>query len=291
LISKIKPALYALLFLSSSICGSATTVLAIVTPSGIVIAADTKVNSVDIGGYSAPPEGPTSKIFIVHGRIAVGIDGLGTQHLTTRDDRPLFDYDPPAWFRKIEEKTSRDISVRQFVDIVKSESSSTFSRLSELIQRGAIKQEQAPQLTGFQYLVVGFESGIAIVEEINFEVDWKNLKLKGPTVEHVFPDPKARVDFGFHAASMCYTDAVNDVLGGNTQSESFKLVTKEAGSELKILLARKDLSMTQASTLLHAILRAQHKHTPKYVGPPYDIVWLCKAGCKGGGVNWIKKSD
>jgi hypothetical protein len=288
LILRVKPALCVLLFVFSCPRVSATTVLVIVTPTGIVVAADTKVVSVDIGGYSAPPEGPTTKMFIIHGRIAVGTLGLGRQSLTTLDKTPPFSYDPPVWLRKIEKKTPRNISVRQFIDIVKSESSSTFSDLNRLIHTGAIKQEQAPELTGGQYIVSGFESGVAIVEEINFEVDWKNRQLVGPTVESVFPDPKARrVDFGFHAASRGYNDAVDDVLRQKADSKGFKLVSSEAGVELSILLARKDLTMNQASTLLHAFLRAQNKYTPKYVGPPYNIVWLRKDGT----VNRINYSD
>lgn len=86
---------------------------------------------------------------------------------------------------------------------------------------------------------------------------------------------------------MGYMDAVDDIVHGNTDSDSFKLVMDQAGSELEMLIARKDLTMNQASTLLHVMLRAQHRLSPEQVGPPYGIVWLCK----GGGVNWIKRSD
>ena len=181
--SKVKPALCILLFMFSSLRISATTVLVIITPSGIGIAADSKVMTVYFGGKSGPPEGPTGKLVVIHDRIAVGTIGVGSEEITTLDDRPLFIYDPSLWLRQIERNTPGDITVRQLVEVIRSESHSTFSRLNELIHNGTIKQQQTPQLKGIQYIVAGFESGVAIVEEINFEVDWKNRQLIGPTVE------------------------------------------------------------------------------------------------------------
>jgi hypothetical protein len=277
------------LFLCLSV--SATTVLVVLTPEGIVVAADSHIVSVDIGGYSAPPEGPATKIFVLHDRIAVGTVGFGPQLLTTLDGKPLFSYDPASWLSEIERKTSRDISVRRMVDVIESESHSTFSRLNYLIQSGVLKKEQVPELKQGavgQYIVCGFDSGIAVVEEVNFKVDWENVQLVGPIVQPIFPSSSTRrFDFGFHAASGGYTQAVDDVLRWKTDSEGFRSVVSEAFVELFTLHGEKDLTLDQASTLLHAILRAQNKYTPGSVGPPYNVVWLLKDRT----VHWIKYND
>src|ERR1700720_2193221 len=100
--SKIKPAFNALLVLFFCLPVSATCVLVLITPEGIVVAADSKVLRVDLGEYSAPPEGPATKIHVIDNRIAVGDVGLGSVLLTTKDGRPLFSYDPASWFSGIE---------------------------------------------------------------------------------------------------------------------------------------------------------------------------------------------
>jgi len=275
---KVDVAFYAfLLLLVCTSSASATTVLVIITPDGIAVGADSKIITIYFGGESGPQSEPTTKVFVIHDRIAVGTIGLGSEDITTLDNKPLFSYDPDSWLRQIEKKTPKDISVRQLIDIIKSESGSTFSRLDQLIRSGTIKQQEA-DLQEFTYLVAGFESGVAIVEEIHFEVDWNNRQLVGPTVESIFPYPDARADFGFHVGHGSYAHAISQAVQGETESEGYKSVSAEAGEELSVLRARKNLTLNQASTLLHALLRAQHKNSPKAVGPPYNIVWLCKNG-------------
>ena len=287
---KIKATLFALLFLFVSVPLSATTVLVIITPDGIVVAADSKTITKYFGGESGPEFGPTKKIFLIHNRIAVGTVGMAgaPQVILTAANRPIFTYDPIAWFAEIENKTPEDVSVREVVRIIKSKSDSAFSPVGALIDKGAIKQKQAGNYR-LQYIVCGFDdAGVAVVEEVNLNFDWQNGQLIGPDVVPVFPDFKARrFDFGFHAASSGYTDAVDAVLREQANSKMFKSVVAEAGKELSIFLTKKDLNLDQASRLLCAILRAQHKHTPSAVGPPYDVIWLQKDGMVNR-VNYFK---
>ena len=278
--SRVKLTLWLLLVVFSCLPASGTTVLVILTPEGIVIAADSKIVSKDFGGYSASPEGPANKIIVVRDRIAVGNIGFLSQHIETMDDRPLFDYDPASWLKGIEQKTSPDISVSEFIDTLGSEARTEFSHLNDLIRDPAFKEKESYcESQGVQYLVAGFESGIAVVEEVNFTIDEKSCQITGPFVQPIFPSPDTlRFDFGFHPASMGYEDAAADVVYGKTWSKGYRSIGFESPMELWMLLAKRDLSLDQASTLLHAILRAQNKYTPAAVGPPYTVVRLLKDG-------------
>jgi hypothetical protein len=279
-LTRLKRVLWPLLFLLGCLPASGTTVLVILTPEGIVIAADSKVVSKDFGGYSAPPEGPANKIIVVRDRIAVGNIGFLSKHIETMDDRPLFDYDPASWPKGIEQKSSPDISVSEFIDTLGREARSKFSPLNDLLRDPTFENRQTYcESNGVQYLVAGFESGIAVVEEVNFTIDEKSCQLTGPFVQPIFPAPDTRrFDFGFHPASMGYEDAAGDVVYGRSGSDGYRSIAFESPAELWKLLAKRDMSLKQASRLLHSILRAQNKYTPAVVGPPYTVVRLRKDG-------------
>ena len=279
-LSRISRVFWPLVVFLGCLPASGTTVLVILTPEGIVIAADSKIISRDFGGYSAPPEGPANKIIVFRDRIAVGNIGFFTQHIATMDDRPLFEYDPALWLKRVEQKKPSDISVSEFVDTLESEARNEFSPLNDLLRDPTFEnRKDYCEANGVQYLVAGFESGIAVVEEVNFTIDEKSCQLKGPFVQPIFPAPDTvRFDFGFHAASRGYEDAAGDVVYGRTRSVGFRSIAFESPMDLWMLLAKRDLSLNQASTLLHAILRAQSRYTPAVVGPPYTVVWLRKDG-------------
>jgi hypothetical protein len=257
---------------------SATTVLVLVTHEGIVIAADSKVGIVDFGGFSAPPEPPVHKIFLVQDRVAVGIVGLGSQHITTADDIPLFDYDPAVWLKKIEQRAPPDISVTKLAQLMEEEGQRTFSQLTRLWQTEASRRT-APwcQIIGFQYLVSGFEAGVPVVEEVNFTIDKKTCEISAGILP-VFPYPSARADFGFHVASMSFDNAIADDIEQRTNSPAYRSISSEASTELSMLLDRQDLSRDQAAKLLVALLRAQARLTPGFVGSPFTVLWLPNDG-------------
>lgn len=281
----------ALLKRNHSVCGLAflllchssfaTSVMVIITPQGIVIAADSLLRTRNVNPATTdPPNGTTDKIAVVHDRIAVGNVGLaGPTSIISSNGSRLFGYDSALWFREIEEKTAKDISVSSLVGIVEDKSRSTFSPLNNSIQSGALKRDQASNLPGFQYLVAGYEAGIAVIQEVNFYVDWENRQLIGPITVPIFPNPQTRRnDFGVYAASMGYKRATAQVLRHETDSAAYRSVASETILELPKLYRGENLSLDQASTLLHAFLRAEHKNTPDAVGPPYCVIWLLKDG-------------
>jgi hypothetical protein len=273
--SKGKPASYALtvLVLCCGVC-SGTTILVIITPTGIVIGADSKMIAEDFGGYSAPLPAPGAKVFPIHKRIAVATVGIGKMVLTTMDDRPLVSYDPDVWFSEIEKETPKDVTVGGLTEIVKNKSRRTFSSLGTLVNNGAYNQSH--NLNTFEYLIAGYENGVPSVQRIYFEFDWAHKKLIGPTYNVILPQPDARVDFGFHPAGE--TSAIEDIINRKLDSPSYREIMAAVPAELNMLLARKDLTTKQSTALLHAMLRAQAKCTPQYVGPPYVISLITKNG-------------
>lgn len=276
-----KSALYVILLIAICDCCSATSVFVILTPKGIAVGADFEAGTLHIGPDASPSVSTLNKLFLIRQRAIAGTVGIGETELSTLDDKPLFYYNADSFMRELEDRTARNASLSQIIDAVQDQSRIAFAPMDDLVQHKVIERNDC---LGVQYLIAGYESGVPTVAEINFEFDWQNLRMRGPLVERVFPAPNARRNyFGYHAASHGYMFAASEAHRGEVESQGYKSVTAEARRELRMLLAHRDLSLNDATVLLHAFLRAEHKESPEAVGPPYIL--------KTGGVKKILYRD
>jgi hypothetical protein len=273
-LSKRSPSLYTVVVALLGCACSATSVVVLITPAGIVIGADSISIGHKIGKHSGPDTGAASvrKIFVIRDRVAVGTVGLGGQTLAFKG-KEFFSYDAARFLGEVNNQAPEGVTVGSVVEIIEDRFSPILQVLQLAIKNGVITQNSG--FSPFVFVVAGYDGQTATVREIWFNVDWNKKELSGPIVKNVLPHQGARADFGLDINGV--KTAIEDALSVPS-SAAHKMVASEVPAELGILTAHKDLTIKQAITLLHALLRAQHKYTPDEVAAPYRVVSLLKNG-------------
>jgi hypothetical protein len=125
LLLRLRPqaALYALaIFLCVPAC-FATTVILVVTRSGILIGVDGKVKAVctDASAACIDDSPPITKVSLVQKRFAVAAVGLLRADIVAADGKPVFVYDFQTWLEQIEDRLLLDVTASELSGIVKDE--------------------------------------------------------------------------------------------------------------------------------------------------------------------------
>ena len=127
---------------------AATTVVLVVTPSGMVVGADGKTN----------PTGTATKIFLLKNRLAVA--DLYAETAKTPDGTATL-YDFPFWIKQIDSCTSPEVSVSEVTKIIRDKIRSAFAFAIDAIRRGEMTKEQAltQGIDAYldQFIIAGYE--------------------------------------------------------------------------------------------------------------------------------------
>ena len=272
--------LYALaIFLCVPAC-FATTVILVVTRSGMLIGVDGKVNAVctDAGAPCIDDIPPIAKVSLVQKRFAVAAVGLLRADIMAADGKPLFVYDFQTWLEQIEDRLPPDATVSELSRIVKREYTPLLVGLEQAIRNRIITHDD-PNLTP-RYIVVGYQSGVASAYSIKADVDWEHHLLRYPVVAHLFPVRGGRVDYGLSIIG--HKSALNDFCDPTSPvhrriSQRFYKLTQFCSGH--------DLSLTEARSLIVELLRVQAEHDRDGVGPPYNVITIKKPGTRHGDIN------
>jgi hypothetical protein len=265
--------LYALVALLCVPACFATTVIFVVTRSGILIGVDGKIKAV-CAVPSAPcidDSAPITKAFIVQKRFAVAALGLLKADIMDADGRPLFMYDFQTWLEQIEDHLFPAVTVSELSRIVKDEYKKPLVGLERAIRDRMITHDD-PNLTP-RYIVVGYESGVANAYSIKADVDFRHHLLRNPVLAHLFPVPGERVDYGLRILG--HNSALNDFCDpaspiSRQVSRRFRKLTRFCSGH--------DLSLTEARNLIVQLLIVQAEYDPDRVTPPYRVITIKKPG-------------
>lgn len=264
-------ALYALaMFLCVPAC-SATTVILVVTRSGMVIGVDGKINKVcaDASAPCIDQSDPIRKAFLVHKRFAVAAIGLQRADILAAYGKPLFVYDFQTWLEQIEDRLPLDVTVSELSWIVKDEYKKTLVGLERAI-RDRIVTDEDPNLIP-RYIVVGYETGVANAYSIKADLDWKRHVVRTPVVVHLFPARGERVDYGLRILG--HQSALNDFCDPAT---SVNRRISQRFHKLARFCSGHDLSLMEARNLIVELLTVQADHDRDGVGPPYRVITIKK---------------
>jgi hypothetical protein len=247
---------------------AATTVVYIVTPTGIVVGADGK----------ATPTGTVLKIFLLRGKYVLA--NVDIERAESKDGGTVL-YDFPTWTGIIDGKIRPETTVAALSLIVENEMPKTFSFAIEGIKSGAIEKGD----TGLEdilvsYMVAGYESGVPAIYNIWFNVDWNQKTVIGPHRVLLQPEQGQRTDsrfglFGQHVALSQLGDA---------QSNAHKKAVAKLPLEYQALDAGKELTLKQASNFVRALLAIEAEANPKFVGFPITVVTIPRIGR-----GWVRK--
>ena len=240
----------------------ATTVVYIVTPTGIVIGADGKTI----------PSGTAMKIFLLKRRLVVA-DSYTESAKVSGGTTTLYDF--PTWIEVIDSKIRSNTTVEALSLIIKDEMPRSFSFAIEGIKSGAIKKsDPGVEDILIRYIVAGYESGIPTIYSIWFGIDWDQKTVIGPQRVLVQPEQRQRADSRFGAFGQHV--ALNQL--GDTQSDVHKKAVAKLPLEYQTLAAGKDLTLKQASNFVRGLLAIEAVANPQNVGFPITVVTIPKVG-------------
>lgn len=266
-------AFYALAVILCAPACFATTVILVVTPSGILIGVDGRIKTVctDTSAPCIDDGAPTSKVSLIQKRFAVAVVGLLRADIMAADGKPLFVYDFQTWLEQIEDRLLLDVTVSEFSRIVQSEYKKPLVGLERAMQDRIITQDD-PNLTP-RYVVVGYESGIPNAYSIKADIDWKYHLIRYPVVTHLFPVQGERLDHGL--SIMGRKSALN---GFCDRASPVNRRISQRFHKLARFCSGQDLSLTEARSLIVELLMVQAEHDRDRVSPPFKVITIEKPG-------------
>jgi hypothetical protein len=277
---RLKAALYALTtFLFVSAC-AATTVILVVTQSGMLIGVDGKINTVctDATAPCIDQGDPLRKAFLVQKRFAVAAIGLQRADILAADGKPLFVYDFQTWLEQIEDRLPLNATLSELNWIVKDEYKKPLAGL-ELAIRDRIVAHEDPNLIP-RYIVVGYETGVANAYSIKADLDWEHHVVRTPVVSHLFPARGERVDYGLRILG--HQSALNDFCDPAT---SVNRRISQRFHKLSRFCSGHDLSLLEARNLIVELLNVQAEHDRAGDTPPYRVITIKKPETRRSEVN------
>lgn len=259
-------------------CCNATTVVTVITPTAIYVGTDSLAIRSENGKIlPAPLE---QKARIIQDRLVVATADTSWAHYFRPDgrERPI-DYDFTKWIANIKKKCPANVRVAALTAIVETESRIAFKDLDRPIAGGAVPRKDTPEYY-VEYLIVGYES-VPTINRIYFKIDWNELRLKGPFTEAVQPSHESRACNGLDVFG--WKDALDFC---DRKPDTYKEIAGLSSNELvNRVIASENLSPNDAKAICLAVLNWEHKHHPKWVGPPYNIWTVPPFGAGGVSVE------
>jgi len=259
---------------------SATTVILVVTRSGMLIGVDGKINTVctDASAACIDQSDPIRKAFLVQKRFAVAAIGLQRADILATDGKPLFVYDFQTWLEQIEDRLPLGVTVSELSWIVKDEYKKPLVGLERAIRDRIVTQED-PNLIP-RYIVVGYETGVANAYSVMADLDWEHHVVRTPVVAHLFPARGERVDYGLRILG--HQSALNDFCDPAT---SVNRRISQRFHKLARFCSGHDLSLMEARDLIVELLNVQAEHDRNEVSPSYRVITIKKPETGGGEGN------
>ncbi len=246
----------------------ATTVILVVTRSGMLIGADGKTKAVctDAAARCIDDDtAPNIKVVLVQKRFAVAAIGLQRADITAANGTPLLVYDFKTWMQQIEDRLLVDVTLSELTRTIKAEYTQLLVGLEKAIRNRTITRVD-PNLTPL-YVVVGYESGIPSAYGIRAEIDWEHQLIRYPMVSHIFPALGGRVDYGLRIIG--HKSALNDFCV--PRSPVHRRISQRLPGLVQFCSGH-DLSLIEARSLIVELLKLQSESDRDGVGPPYNVI-------------------
>lgn len=243
-----------------------TTVVVAVTPSAIVVGADSKTIN---------PNGTAVKIFLLKKRLALA--DIYAESAKSKDGSITF-YDFPTWVKEIDKNTDSKISVTALAATISEQMPHTFSFIIDAIKSGKFTRDQArsENVGGdiVEYVIAGYENGVPVVQSIRLTPDWDANTVRRPLNVPLKEEKGQRADSHILWRGQGVTLERLRVADSNEQNEFAARVPVE----FTILRGGKDLTANQASNVVRAMLGLESKANPRYVSFPITIVTIPRTG-------------
>jgi hypothetical protein len=267
--------LFSLCFANST---AATTVIYVVTPTGIVIGADGLLfppTNLPVG--TDDPGATATKVILLKKHLAVA--SLSSALQKTPDLTTTL-YDFQTWIKDIDKQTDEEISATGLTEYIKNQMRTTFAFEIYWFENSKITRAQAPSNIDTRivhYMIAGYEKGVPVAYSLTLDLNWETHFVDGPT-QLPFEAPEE------HRHDLSYVLGLGQKVGLSRISEQGTKEQKEYLDrilvESRILSKGKSESLTlkQASNVVRALLGIEAKANPRFVGFPITVVTIPKIG-------------
>jgi hypothetical protein len=244
---------------------SATTVIAIVTPEGIIVGTDAKeVTALRLINPIGSRMIPRKAELIANDRILVSSSGLVHGQ----------GYDFFDWIKKISADLPDDISVEDFVHVLERESAAEFQDMNTALQTKEVAGPSFEFCTNFvRYLIAGYRDARPMVFKVEFYIDWQRKLLVGPLTT-TFNSPHSGTELGLY--SIGEVTALIEITDRN--SYAYKQASLHAPKEFAKFFAGGNLTECEALGLIKALIKIEEEVSPSKVGGIGQIFFIPVSG-------------
>ncbi len=201
LFAKLKTAIF--LSVSCPVPALASTAVLVVTPHGIVVSTDSKVTITNAAHQQVGESTTTSKFFIVQNRIVVA--SIGETDIP-RDDSLLpansARYHFLAWMKDLQAALPDNISIEDLAATIERESARKFAGFEDGVLKRGFMNPQSPLETCrpfIQYVIAGYQGGLPRAYIVQFDIQWNEKRLIGPTRVLIHPPERGQLNFAFYS--------------------------------------------------------------------------------------------
>ena len=220
LFAKLKTAIF--LSVSCPVPALASTAVLVVTPHGIVVSTDSKVTITNAAHQQVGESTTTSKFFIVQNRIVVA--SIGETDIP-RDDSLLpansARYHFLAWMKDLQAALPDNISIEDLAATIERESARKFAGFEDGVLKRGFMNPQSPLETCrpfIQYVIAGYQGGLPRAYIVQFDIQWNEKRLIGPTRVLIHPPERGQLNFAFYSFGI--VEAITDIT--NRDSYAYK---------------------------------------------------------------------
>jgi hypothetical protein len=220
--------------------------------------------------YAKIGEGTTEKIAIVQGRIVVADLAVGDYKVGG------IHYNFFNWIGKVEGTLPAQVSVEEFVRILKQKSNDVWLRASAWIKDGTIKREEPGEYCQLlaQYVIAGYEEDEARIYEVEFYIDWGQGRVIG--LDPVMIEPQVPVVGNFHVHFFGMKEAITEIT--DPRSYAYKRTLAKHPKLFQNLLSHQDIPLDDTVALTRAFIEVEEDTNPGDVGGRIHAVEILPDG-------------
>lgn len=253
--------------------------LFILTPEGIVIAADGKSMIAPDCGTSDPViHGTAMKILLLKHGLAVS--EVGIESAKSRDHTTTL-YDFPGWIKSEYHKLHSNGSISQLFRVIENEGPAAMAFVfTDALNLTCHFKENQPSGIGLpnilaQYIVAGYEAGVPAIDGVELDVNWKERTI---TRKRIPIQPIKRDDIYAGKGGIGYYEIIWTLC--NHETDYYKRTLSKFPAETEVF-CRGDLAhftLQQASDMLRILIEIDSEVYPDHLGFPITVVTIPRVG-------------
>jgi hypothetical protein len=240
---------------------AATSIVAVLTPEGVAITADSKRH-----GAGPDGDGPATKVIVIKQRVAVAAAGLGDVNRRVGNGDRWFRYGFLDICARLEAQAPANPTVSDTAQVLALNLRELFVDPAPLFDHGIISKEKHPTGRLIEFIVTGIDNGVPSLWRVDAVIDF-DAKTISPKLN---PRPfYGEVSFFGLGTTVAFDEVMT------SKGSLLRRVSDLASVEFtKLRMRQKPLSLKEWFALQLAATRIEAEEQPEIVGGPYMQVLI-----------------